>query len=282
MLCVTYNHGFIEDFYDADQIYGTQQAKDDLVGERQQCRASDLIIAPSRVCVSRMAAYGIADNVTMIREPYEFEVSAPVHAVINAATYLGRISISKGIDKFVLLANVLDKIIDLRSLLLIGKCVSSPFRQADIQAYVRRRLSAKLSELVVFTGSLKRQAALELLKPGALSPSLGSAETFSYACIETIDRGLVPIVRAGTPMAEFFPPELQSYVLDERLGSPAQLGKTVRTHHLRRRRHCRQRAGVQRGSLAAERHSRTDDRRLCGGAAGEKAVPRAGRATTGA
>lgn len=227
VLCVTYNHGFIEDFYDADQIYGTEQAKDDLVGERQQCRVSDLVIAPSRVCVSRLASYGITANVTMVREPYDFEASIPVHSVINAATYLGRISISKGIDKFVLVANVLDNIIDLRSLLLIGKCVSSPFRQTDVQAYVRRRLAAKLSDLVVFTGSLKRQAALELLKPGALSPSLGSAETFSYACIETIDRGLVPIVRAGTPMAEFFPPDLQSYVLEEDLSSPSQLEKQL-------------------------------------------------------
>jgi glycosyltransferase involved in cell wall biosynthesis len=223
ILCVTFNHGLTEDFYDADQIIPKREAQDDLVGERQQCRLGDLVIAPSATAVRRLKNYGIIDNVSLVREPYEFSATAAVQSVRPQLTYLGRISISKGIDKIIFFANQIEPIFRLENMLLIGKKVNSPFKTFDIEEYVRTRLNNRLRSLVVFTGSLGRAAAMGLLTAGAISPTLGSAETFSYSCIETIDRGLVPIVRHGTPMAEFFPPELQGYVFDEKFSDTREL-----------------------------------------------------------
>jgi glycosyltransferase involved in cell wall biosynthesis len=218
VLCVTYNHGFIEDFYEADQIIPNREAQDDLVGERQQCRVSDLVVAPSVSAMRRLASFGIVDNVNVVREPYEFAVSNPLHIVRPIITYIGRISISKGIDKIIFLANLIHESFPIEQILLIGKCVNTPFKTYDIPEYIRTRLHPKLASLVMFAGTLKRSIAINLLVPGAVSPSLGSADTFSYACVETIDRGLLPIVRHGTPMAEFFPQEFQEYVFDEEFG----------------------------------------------------------------
>jgi glycosyltransferase involved in cell wall biosynthesis/GT2 family glycosyltransferase len=226
VLCVTYNHGFTEDFYDADQIAPKHEAQDDMVGERQQCRASDLVVAPSATAVRRLASYGIIDNVRLLREPYVFAAGFKIEQVLPDLTYIGRVSISKGIDKVVFLANLIDSIAPLAQILLIGQKINTPFRVEDIEQYVRTRLHKRLSDLVVFTGNLRRSVARNLLIPGAISPSLGSAETFSYACIETIDRGLIPIVRHATPMAEFFPPELQDYVFDEEFSDFRALQRT--------------------------------------------------------
>lgn len=219
VLCVTYNHGFIEDFYEADQIMPKRDAQDDLVGERQQCRVSDLIVAPSTAAVRRLANYGIVDNVHMVREPYEFVTEAALSQVKHSLTYIGRISIAKGIDTLILFANQIHPVFPVGQILLIGKEVNPPFRTNDIRQYVWGRLHKTLASTVVFMGSLKRETALGMLVPGAISPSLGYAETFSYACIETIDCGLVPVVRHGTPMAEFFPADLSEYIFEEDLSN---------------------------------------------------------------
>ncbi|WP_118134226.1 glycosyltransferase [Oceanicella sp. SM1341] len=226
LLCVSYNHGFIEDFYEADQIGPKIATQNDLSGERQQLRASDLVIAPSQVALRRLNSYGIVDNVSLVREPYRFERRAGFDALQNALTYMGRVSISKGVDKLVLFANVIDEVMPLETLMLIGRKVNTPFRERDIEAYVRKRLSPRLAERVLLTGMLSRPLALGLLRPGAIAPSFGAAETFSYACIEGIDHGQFPVVRKGTPMAEFFPESLQHHVLEEDLSDP---------HHLARR-----------------------------------------------
>lgn len=125
--------------------------------------------------------------------------------------------------------------------------VNTSFRQHDIKRYVRERLSPALRDAVLFTDFMPRRQALHQLVPGALSPNLGSAETFSYACVETIDHGLLPTVRHGTPMVEFFPEDMQQHILPSNLGAMRQIqshmekliadGKGVTT---RVREHCRE------------------------------------------
>lgn len=222
-LCVTYNHGFIEDFYEADQLRMGREAVENNLGERQQCRISDLVIAPSKSARDRIAGHGIVDNVELVREPYEFDTEADFTELRHDLTYIGRISVSKGIDKLIYFANAIQPVWDLRQVRLIGRIVDTPFRERDMRKYVSKRLSPKLREAVLFTDYLQRSAALELLEPGSICPSLGSADTFSYACVESIDRGLLPVVRAGTPMAEFLPEHMQDYVLDTQMRSVEQL-----------------------------------------------------------
>ncbi|QUS36085.1 glycosyltransferase [Falsirhodobacter algicola] len=218
-LCVTYNHGFIEDFYEADQIRLSPSSRIDHLCERQQCRISDLTIAPSETARGRLASYGIHERVEMIREPYLFRKAAHQAPLRTEINYIGRISLSKGIDKVIYLANLIEPVMPLREIRLIGRIVDTPFRNSDMRSYVLSRLNPDIRDRTSFTGFLPRDSALRLLEPGAICPSLGSAETFSYACVESIDAGLLPVVRFGTPMAEFFPEHLHAHVLDEQMRS---------------------------------------------------------------
>lgn len=219
-LLATYNHGFIEDFFEADQIGLGHGARVNHLCERQQCRISDLVIAPSETARARLGTYGIDRHVTTVREPYIFTTEGDSFTGLrNEIEYIGRISISKGIDKLVFLANALHDVYPLRQVRLIGRIVDTPFRKNDMRAYVRDRLNPALRDSLYFSGYMPRDSALSLLEPGAICPSLGSAETFSYACIESIDAGLLPVVRHGTPMAEFFPAHLQHHVLDAEMRS---------------------------------------------------------------
>lgn len=227
-LLVTYNHGFIEDFFEADQYQWNEHARLNHLCERQQCRISDLIIAPSETARSRLTSYGIDQKVEMVREPYVFtSVGDRFAGLRSEIEYIGRISISKGIDKLILLANALHHVFPLRQVRLIGRIVDTPFRKSDMASYVRDRLTEDLRDSLFFSGYLPRAAALRMLEPGAICPSLGSAETFSFACVESIDAGLLPVVRHGTPMAEFFPPDLQHHVLDSQMRSVRGLQKQV-------------------------------------------------------
>lgn len=221
-LLVTYNHGFIEDFFEADQLPLPGPARMNNLCERQQARGSYLVIAPSFAAAERLGSYGIRRQVEVVREPYVFRHAEDRFAGLrDEILYMGRISLSKGIDKLIYLANLLHDVHPLRQIRLIGRIVETPFRQHDMQAYVRARLAPGLRDTVFFSDYLPRERALDLLEPGAIAPHLGSAETFSYACVESLDAGLLPVVRDGTPMAEFFPESQLHHVLDAEMRSVA-------------------------------------------------------------
>lgn len=223
-LCATYNHGFVEDFFDSDYMRPTPEKLRDLSGERQQCRFSDIVITPSLCASERLKRHGVfPPEVALIREPYIFAAAQTAEQIEPALTYIGRIALSKGIDAIIYFANTVHSFFPLQRFRLVGNEVTPPFRCKDLRDYVRRRLTDALSKRLEFRGYLPREQALTLLSPGELAPHLGSADTFSYACVESIDHGLVPIVRAGTPMAEFFPAELQHLVFPEDMGTPAEM-----------------------------------------------------------
>lgn len=222
-LMVSYNHGFIEDFFEADQLRVDAQARINNLCERQQCRASDLVIAPSQVARDRLRGYGITDQVRLVREPYEFSNDEPFSGVRHSINYLGRIAISKGIDKLIYAANALHDVFPLKQVKLVGRVINTPFRNRDMKSYVLARLRPELRAATTFTGFLPRATAINMIEAGTIAPNLGSAETFSYACVESIDANLLPLVRHGTPMAEFFPAHLQDFILDAQMRSVRQL-----------------------------------------------------------
>ena len=226
-LLVTYNHGFMDTFFEADQVGVNQSNLVNQLCERQQCRISDLVIAPSQVSVGRLAGHGIETEVRLIREPYSFASTNDFSGVRNAIEYIGRISISKGIDKIIYLANILHPIFSLKQIRLIGRLVDTPFKKSNMVNYIKSRLHPDLRDLTTLTGFLPRKAALNILEPGGICPSLGSAETFSYACVESIDANLLPIVRHGTPMAEFFPEHLHHHILDEQMRNVSGLQRQM-------------------------------------------------------
>ena len=227
-LLSTYNHGLMEIVFEADQLRYPDWSVLNNLSERQQCRISDLVLAPSRAAELRLQSIGISSNVEVTREPYGFRCAECLSQVPrNEIQYIGRLSIQKGIDKIVHLANVLHPVFPLRRIELIGRIGGTPFRKSDMRAYVMDRIIPELRENVSFRDYVPRSVLVDLFEPGALAPHLGTDETFSYACIEAIDAGLVPIVRHGTAMAEFFPEHLQHYVVDGQMRSVRTLQRQM-------------------------------------------------------
>lgn len=99
ILCSTFNHGFIEDYNDADQIASSVYTQNELTSERQQLRISDLILTPSVSARSRLHRYGITENIVVMREPYAFQMCTPCDSVHPSMQFLGRLCLSKGVDK---------------------------------------------------------------------------------------------------------------------------------------------------------------------------------------
>ncbi len=222
-LCVTYHHGFIEDFFEHDHLQPPPNRQNELSGERQQCRMSDLVIAPSEAALRNLRSYGIFTAAQVIREPYRFGPDCEIPALLSEITYMGRMCLAKGMDKFIYLANAIHARWPILQITCVGAEVPTPFRIHDTRQYICKRLSPDLSTRVRFYGHIPREEALGLLVPGQMAPHLGAADTFSYACIESIDHGLLPLVREGTPMAEFFPDHLRHLVFPESLGTPVQI-----------------------------------------------------------
>jgi len=226
ILCSTFNHGFIEDYNDADQIASSVYTQNELTSERQQLRISDLILTPSVSARSRLHRYGITENIVVMREPYVFQKCTPCDKVYPSIQFLGRLCLSKGVDKLILLANLMNGSTELDEVFFIGKEDRIPFRISP-REYILERLTPALREKVRFLGELPRHEALASLRPGSFFPVLGAAETFSFACLEVIDRGALPIVMSGTPMESFFPPDLSQYVLDKNEPDIRQWQRTV-------------------------------------------------------
>lgn len=226
ILLSVYNHGLSEFIWEADQLQMPQWAQADCLAERQQMRVCDLIVIPSNHCKGRLKSLNIETETSLVREPYVFQRSTPkVEAFNGSIQYMGRVSIGKGMDKLVYAANILNSVYKIKRIEVIGRVTFTTFQQRDIIKYMTSRLHEELRERFSYTGFKPRDVALDLLIPGAISPHLGSHETFSYACVEAIDAGQIPAVRFDTPMAEFFPEELSSYILDSEMRSVASLQK---------------------------------------------------------
>lgn len=227
VLCVTYNHGFIQDVHEAARHRVGDWDTVDLVGERQQCRVSDVVIAPSQATARRLAEYGINHNVEVVREPYAFEACKSLVQPNNSLTHLGRVTVAKGIDRLIYLANILNEFFPIEKILMMGSVADTPYKRKNIKEYILSRLHKNLGEYVLFTGPLKRSAAVRMLTAGDIAPSLSLAETFSYTFLETLDRGLLPIAHRDTAIEEFYPDDLKRYLIDFRGGHYASLAKAL-------------------------------------------------------
>jgi hypothetical protein len=216
-LMVTFNHGLTEDVYWAASLRMSVDSAAEAALERQQCRASDLVLTPSSHAAERLEGVGVATPSLVSREPFEFSLKLTPRAFTGSVTHLGRVAVAKGIDKTVLLSNRIHQCRPLDRLLFVGALVPDPYRDGDIRQYITKRLAPDLAKSTVFTGALPRSAALSMLRPGDLAPHFSLSETFSYALLETLDHGLIPVVETGSPMAEFFPDDLHHLLIDPRM-----------------------------------------------------------------
>ncbi|PID37438.1 MAG: hypothetical protein CR993_00355 [Rhodobacterales bacterium] len=223
-LLTTFNHGMSAPIYRADGLPMSRMAQANAVAERQQMRASDLVVLPAEAMRSGLAAADVTTEAVVVREPYRFtQPAGPMPALRDEVQYLGRVSIGKGVDKLIYAVNMLQDLRPLQRVELIGRIVPTPFQERKMRQYIRKRVRPELRERLSIVDYQPREVALSLLRPGAISPHLGAHETFSYACVEAIDFNQLPVVRAGTPMQEFFPPELQNFVLEEQMRDPGRL-----------------------------------------------------------
>lgn len=216
LVCVTYNHGLSEQSYEAARLGVGAASAAELVGERQQCRISDLVIAPSLKAKSTLARYDILENVEVIREPFHFKNLLCPESCNGAITHIGRVSIAKGIDKLILSASILSGVIDVERILFLGSLVDTPYRTRKIETFIKQKMPSELAAKLIFAGHLPREVALSMLFPGDIAPLLSLSETFSYSFVEMLDRGLLPIVEKNTAVSEFFPRELQNFLIDFR------------------------------------------------------------------
>ncbi len=274
-LLSTYHHGLGEVIFEADQIAYPNWAKANNLAERQQMRSSDLVVVPSCASEARLRTLDVRCETRLVREPYVFrEKFKPFGETRNEIQYVGRLSIQKGIDKLVYVANVLHSVLPLRKIELIGRISVTPFRQNDVIEYLKGRLNPELKERLFCSDFISRQVVMDLLQDSVISPHLGTDETFSYACVESIDASQLPIVRQGTAMAEFFPEDIRNFTLDEKMRSVSELQRkfeNILSHAseivLRVQEHCRdtlhpQKVGQHLSEVYAEALYRKRDRRI--------------------
>lgn len=224
-LLATYNHGTIDEFLRFDRFAAPAAEQVDLAIERQQIRASDVLISPSRYALDRLASYGaLAPRSAVIREPYSFSATevrdAPDAFQIN---YHGRVSLSKGMTRLAVIANALHRVHELEKITLAGTIVDTTYDVTNIRRLILERLDPTLAGRVEFLGRRSREDALASLTPMGYAPHLGRADTFSYAAVEALDAGLLPIVMTDTAMAEFYPDDLRQHVIQPRGATAASV-----------------------------------------------------------
>lgn len=217
-VCATFNHGLLDESYRASQIGKSLGTACDLAAERQQCRLSHVVIAPSLNASSKLRAYGIHD-IVRIQEPFVFDKRKNAQSFSGGLTHLGRASIAKGIDKYIFVANTLNSIYPIERLTIIGKLTETPFRKSDMLQYIETRLNPVLRKKLLALNEVPRETAISLLRAGDACAHLSQSETFSYSFLESIDSGLWPIVEDETAISEFFPSELHEFLLEPRFKS---------------------------------------------------------------
>lgn len=217
-LLTTFNHGLHEVIAEANQQYPSASDHAAIVAERMLMRISDHLIVPSQASRKMLREIGVRTPVSLVREPYVFrpEVltdAAPTHNI----QFQGRLSLQKGINRLAMVANVINSIVPVGRIDLIGQAKTVEFSGQSALDFLRERLEPELAERMHHHQQLPRQAVLDLMEPGAFAPHLGLNETFSYACVEAIDAGLIPIVHDGNAMFEFLPADLREIALDSRM-----------------------------------------------------------------
>jgi glycosyltransferase involved in cell wall biosynthesis len=217
----TFCHGLILDHLLSDAYFPPAQQWDELVIERQVLKWADVILAPSRHTANRLSELGIRNRIKVVREPYLFSSKqSPRRPMGNRLVHLGRVSFGKGVDTATLFANLMHQAVPVESIKFIGHQASTSFRRHDVKDFILSKLAPALRERTTFVSRLPRAQALAHIGAGDVGLCFGAAETFSYSTVELIDHWTYPMVFAGSPMAEFFPPDMQDLLFAPGFGYP--------------------------------------------------------------
>lgn len=212
---LTFNHGLQREIYRVDARFVDVTARQELAVERMALRWSDGVLVPSEAALSVLQRQvGAIDHAIILREPYVCAAKL-VDCDIDRSryTFLGRVSISKGIDHVIHFLNVAHQIRPIDEIVLIGREINTTFKIADIRNYIRLRAQKGVYARMNFKGAVPHADIDGLLEGGGYSLNFSEQETFNYAFLEQLDCGLIPLTLDKTPMAEFFPSHLRSLLI---------------------------------------------------------------------
>jgi glycosyltransferase involved in cell wall biosynthesis len=215
---VIYNHGFQREIYRANASIPTPWERVNTAIERITLKWADVVFAPSHHAKSTIIRQcGDLPNISVIPEPYYWgSPDRHVNKPDESIAFLGRLSISKGLDHIVHFLNVLNSHSNIGEITLVGKKDYIPFKIKDAEEYVLAKLAANLREKVRFTGKLSTEQINDLLRdPVSKGCSLNFSppETFNFAFLEMLDFGWTPYALNGTAVAEFYPEHLKKYLI---------------------------------------------------------------------
>jgi glycosyltransferase involved in cell wall biosynthesis len=214
---VVMNHGMHRDFTAVAAVLPPESLLRTMACEEQALQWADGVMAPSQFAFEKMSALrGSRENVFLVREPFPGRPSCS--ASLNAGVFLhfGRLTLAKGVDRFVYLLNTLYGFHDMRRILFIGGEPDTAFPKKAVRVYIKRKLHPDLHKILHFHGPQEAEEARILVSQAGFHANLSRSETFSYATLETLFAGVLPLVEAGTPMAEFLPEEMRPGLLTPR------------------------------------------------------------------
>lgn len=215
---VVYNHGFQREIYRANASIPTAWERVNTSLERTTLRWADMVFAPSNHAKSTVIRQcGNLPNIAVVPEPYYW--GSPDRKVMkpdDSFAFLGRLSISKGLDHIVHFLNALNSFAPISGITLVGKKDYIPFKINDAEEYVLKKIASNLREKIHFTGRLSSDQINSLLRDPeekGYSLNFSPPETFNFAFLEMLDFGWTPFGLAGTAVAEFYPDHLQKYLV---------------------------------------------------------------------
>lgn len=205
-----FNHGMLTDIWPASALMMSDYTQRELALEEQVVKWADHVICPSEWAASNIRRkYGIT-TVVVIREPFLW-AEKTVQKNFNKSKFvsLGRVSFAKGIDVFSAMLSAISKDWPVDEICFIGRQVDTPFRQGSAERLIKSRLPPKLREKLKFLDQIPKDEVGKKISSYGFFGNFSRSETFSYTTLEALSKGLVPLVRANSPMAEFIPENLR-------------------------------------------------------------------------
>ena len=208
---VTFNHGILRDIWPASgRLSGFAQVRE-FNCEEQVLAWADTVFAPSRAAFENVSPLRSQNSPAKI-VPEPFQADHWHHRTEfkgDRFAYFGRLALAKGLDRCANFLSGIQREWPIMQVLFVGRDNYFPFRERDAQTFIRNRLGECLKDRVQFVDHVDRSRLHDLLKEADFFLNFSRTETFSYTTVEAIQMGLIPVVMAGTAMAELLPEHLK-------------------------------------------------------------------------
>jgi hypothetical protein len=213
LVLASYLHGLNLQAFAANLAFPDRVASDDLGSQRHMLRLSDVVIAPSRRAAEVARGLGVESRVEVVAPPMRFEPTPGTGAFSGRVALVGPIEMSRGLDAAALFVNQISADFPLREIYLIGEDAGTTLRRPEAVDLFASRLKLAAEVRLVATGALKREDALDLLHASDWLCAFDQSEAFDHFPLQALDRGLFPLARQGSPLAELFPEDLADCLL---------------------------------------------------------------------